>query len=72
MLMMLAFLVDQTQQLTCNLFRSVWRKLGSKRALWEQMRAFFMNHKLDSMTQLYKALLYGLEFQAPVILGDTS
>jgi len=72
MLMMLAFLVDQTQQLTCNLFRSVWRKLGSKRALWEQIRAFFMNHKLDSMTQLYKVLLYGFEFQAPVILGDTS
>ena len=72
MLMMLAFLVDQTQQLTCNLFRSVWRKLGSKRALWEQIRAFFMNHKLDSMTQLYRALLYGFEFQAPVILDDTS
>ena len=72
MLMMLAFLVDQTQQLTCNLFRSVWRKLGSKRALWEEIRAFFVNHKLDSMTQLYKALLYGFEFQAPVILADTS
>lgn len=41
MLMMLAFLVDQTQQLTCNLFRSVWKKLGSKRALWEEIRAFF-------------------------------
>lgn len=72
MLMMLAFLVDQTQQLTCNLFQSVWRKSGSKRALWEQMRAFFMNHKLDSMTQLYRALLYGIEFQSPVILKDTS
>ncbi len=72
MLMMLAFLVDQTQQLTCNLFRSVWRKLGSKRALWEEIRAFFMNHKLDSMTQLYRALLYGFEFQSIVILQDTS
>ena len=41
MLMMLAFLVDQTQQLCCNLFRAVWAKLGSKRQLWESMRSLF-------------------------------
>jgi len=40
-LMMLAFLVDQTQQLCCALFRAVWEKLGSKRLLWERMRALF-------------------------------
>lgn len=71
-LMMLAFLVDQTQQLTCNLFRNVWKKAGTKRALWDNMRAFFKNHKLDSMTQLYRALLYGFEVQPPVILENTS
>ena len=31
MLMMLAFLVDQAQQLCCALFQAVWAKLGSKR-----------------------------------------
>jgi hypothetical protein len=31
MLMMLAFLVDQTQQLCCSLFKSVWKTLGSKK-----------------------------------------
>src|SRR5713101_3262904 len=36
-LMMLAFLVDQTQQLCCALFRAVWTKLGSKRLLWEAL-----------------------------------
>ena len=41
MLMMLAFLVDQAQQLCCALFRAVWTKLGSKRMLWERMRAVF-------------------------------
>lgn len=40
-LMRLAFLVDQTQQLCCALFRAVWEKLGSKRLLWERMRALF-------------------------------
>ena len=41
MLMMLAFLVDQTQQLCCAVFRAVWTTLGSKRLLWERMRALF-------------------------------
>ena len=39
MLMRLAFLVDQTQQLCCALFQAVWAKLGSKRRLWERRRA---------------------------------
>ena len=40
MLMMLAFLVDQVQQLCCLLFRAVWKKVGSKRVLWERIRFF--------------------------------
>lgn len=63
MLMMLAFLVDQTQQLCCTLFQSVWRKLGSKKSLWESMRSYFKCFLLKSMTELYKALLYGIKVQ---------
>jgi hypothetical protein len=40
-MMLLAFLVDQTPQLCCALCRAVWAKLGSKRLLWERMRALF-------------------------------
>jgi len=72
MLMMLAFLVDQTQQLCCPLFQAAWQKLGSKRALWESMRALFKDFELKSMRMLYEALYYGVKFQAPVILYDTS
>lgn len=72
MLMMLAFLVDQTQQLCCNLFRSVWQKLGSKRALWERIRALFFYFEFESMAMLYKALLYGFKKQPPIIFYDTS
>jgi len=72
MLMMLAFLVDQTQQLCCTLFRAVWKKCNSKRALWEKVRSMFGNFKVDSMEMLYKALLYGYEKQYPIILYDTS
>ena len=41
LLMMLAFLVDQIQQIACPLFRAAWKEMGSKRALWEAIRALF-------------------------------
>ena len=46
MLMMLAFLVDQAQQLCCPLFRAVWEKLGSKRALWDNLRSHFRHFRI--------------------------
>lgn len=67
MLMMLAFLVDQVQQLCCALFQDVWHKLGSKRALWEQMRSMFKYFLFDSMDALYKALLCGIKAQAAIL-----
>ena len=70
--MMLAFLVDQTQQLCCSLFQSVLKKLGSKRALWEDMRSLFRWFILESMEMLYLALLYGITKQPPVIGEDSS
>src|SRR4029077_10336678 len=60
-IMMLAFLVDQTQQLCCALFRAVWAKLGSKRLLWERLRALFYGYHLESMRELLEALFYGYE-----------
>jgi hypothetical protein len=72
MLMMLAFLVDQTQQLGCALFQAVWAKLGSKRLLWERMRALFYDYALASMRQLFEALLYGFKKAHPLIVTDSS
>jgi len=71
MLMMLAFLVDQTQQIACQLFQAVWGKLGSKRNLWEQMRALFYGYKFDSMEDILKALFYGFKRKRLVILEDS-
>ena len=70
--MMLAFLVDQTQQLCCALFRAVWAKLGSKRLLWERMRALFYTYQLDSMRALFEALFYGFEKSRPILSLDSS
>src|SRR2546430_14792264 len=72
MVMMLAFLVDQTQQLCCPLFQAVWAKLGSKRLLWERMRALFYDYALESMRQLLEALLYGLKKSPPSFALDSS
>ena len=72
MLMMLAFLVDQTQQLCCGLFRAVWQKLGSKRALWEILRSHFYHFTFRSMRQLYEAMLYDLAKGVPLPTLDSS
>jgi hypothetical protein len=71
-LMMLAFFVDQVQQLCCPLFQAVWAKLGSKRRLWERMRALFYDYRLDSMRELLEALYVGFEKSHPMILTDSS
>jgi hypothetical protein len=71
-LMMLAFLVDQAQQLCCALFQAVWAKLGSKRRLWERMRALFYDYTFASMRQLFEALLYGFKKFSPFVTFDSS
>ena len=72
MVMMLAFLVDQTQQLCCALFQAVWVKLGSKRLFWERMRSLFYAYRLESMWELLEALWYGIEKHRPILTIDTS
>jgi Transposase DDE domain len=72
LLMMLAFLVDQVQQLCCPLFQAVWAKMGSKRRLWERMRALFYDYALDSMQHLFEALFYGWKKSAPELTFDSS
>lgn len=71
-LMMLAFLVDQVQQLCCPLFQAAWAKWGSKRLLWEKMRALFYDYALDSMQHLFEALVYGFKKSVPILDFDSS
>ena len=71
LLMMLAFLVDQTQQIACPLFRAALAKLQSRRRLWFRMRAAFFAFELTSMAELWELLLSGHIRQRPV-LKDSS
>jgi len=59
MLMMFAFLIDQTQQLTSALFKAAWQKLGTKRALWENIRNLFYSYEVESMEMIYRAIVNG-------------
>lgn len=70
-LMMLAFLVDQIQQLGCPLFQAAWAKWGSKRLLWEKMRAYFYVYALESMRHLFAALCDDLHKSAPTLASDS-
>jgi len=72
MVMLLAFLVDQTHQLCCAVFRAVWTKLGSKRLLWERMRALLYADALQSMRQLCATLFDGLKKLQPLLTVDAS
>ena len=58
-LMLLAFLVDQVQQMSCWLFQAAWTKLNSKRALWEKMREYFHMYRVDSMETIFRVLVFG-------------
>jgi hypothetical protein len=60
-LMMLAFLLDQIQQMSCWLFQEAWKKAGAKRYLWEKIRAFFHNYRVDSMETIYRAIAHGFD-----------
>ena len=62
MLMMPAFLADQSRQLSCKLFQAVWIKSGSKRALWERMRSLFKEFAFESMQMLYHLNPASIEF----------
>ncbi len=71
MLMMLAFLVDQAQQLACQLFQEVLQKEGSRKRLWEHMRALFFSMEFDCMEDIWRALLYGYKITGYVILDSS-
>jgi hypothetical protein len=67
LLMMLAFLVDQVQQLCCPLFQGAWQKLGSKRLLWERLRGVFQEYRLRSLHELWSVLCYGCRQRPPLL-----
>lgn len=71
LLMMLAFMVDQVQQRCCPLFQAAWKKMKTKRNLWEEIRHLFRAFIFASFSDLLRALFQGIERQHPA-LRDSS
>jgi hypothetical protein len=72
LLMMLAFAIDQAQQLACNLFQAAWAAAGSKRHLWERMRTLFYELPFTSMNDIWRAIAYGFHLEGRIVIHDTS
>jgi hypothetical protein len=72
MLMMLAFLVNQVEQMCCPLFRAVWKKFRTKRALWDNIRSHYRHFTFCSMRHLYEVMLYDLAKELPAPTSNTS
>jgi hypothetical protein len=69
-LMMLAFLIDQVQELACELFQKARVRLIRKQSLWETMRFFFQYFLFETWENYLMALAIGIK-KRPVEL-DTS
>ena len=72
LLMMLAFAVDQVQQLACSLFQAAWHKVGSRCRLWERLRALFYTLSFTTLADIWRAIAFGFHIQGQVIIHDTS
>ena len=62
-LMMLAFLVDQVQQMCCPLFQAARKKMRCKRRLWERVRDYFHRFTAPSMEAILRLIVDGAEKQ---------
>jgi hypothetical protein len=69
-LMMLAFLIDQIQELCCGLFDKARHRLRSRITFWERVRSLFLSYFIDSWQTFWDAIIarhmpYPLQPQPP-------
>lgn len=71
MLMMLAFLIDQTQAFCCPSFKKAWEKMHSKIRLWERIRNMVTLCQIPGgWTMLLEAIAQGIK--PKTLFFDTS
>ena len=56
LLMLLAFLIDQVQGMSCSLFQEVRKRAGSYRGIWENTRVLFQFIQVTSWEWLYQMM----------------
>lgn len=65
-LTVLAFLVDQVQQISCPLFAKAMSKFNTRRAYWNHLRACFESFQLITWVGLYQAIIDGMTRGQPL------
>ena len=68
-LMMLAFLIDQVQQLCCGLYQTALQTVGTKSRLWRKIRSCFDWFLIPSWEALYRAIILPISSE---LVYDTS
>jgi len=66
---MLAFFIDQIQQMCCYLFQAAFEESGSRIKLWETIRNVFQWFFIESWLDLYQAIIYK---RGRALVPDTS
>lgn len=61
LLMMIAFLIDQIQQLSNEVFQKAVVKEKRKSYFWSTMKSYFDLLEFDSMDMIYQAILHGIK-----------
>lgn len=59
LLMLLAFFIDQIQELACIPFQKARQRFRSRTSLWEQMRALFVGYFIDDWNTFWQAIING-------------
>jgi hypothetical protein len=60
-LMMLAFLIDQVQELSCKVFNAARHRYHSKIGFWTKLKAMFTEHYIEDWKTLYMAIIFGVK-----------
>jgi hypothetical protein len=67
-LMVLAFLIDQAEQMCCSLFQgALEEQKGRKTYLWRRVREFSTTHTILSWETLYRAIIAGNSREIPIL-----
>ena len=69
-LMMLAFLVDQVQELCCRLFQAARARFRSRTSLWERLRARVVDFYILDWQTLWHSIIH--DVAGGVLVPDTS
>jgi hypothetical protein len=70
MLMMLAFFVDQAQELCCQLFKKARAKFKSRTSLWDKIRGMFNEFLIEAWDDVFNSIAYG--YHKNVLVPNTS